>query len=169
MGQNKFVNMQKIVLALLIAAASAKSVALPSKISSVNQLLDTAKIGTDCVFETTSATGSATGSGSEEECKALGADCLKMTDSKMTIDCATSACKETATCMGKGLCKAAASAKDPAKCREAIEASFESNCGVKCEDGTIVIIIVIVVVVLLLGVGLFCYCRRRNAAKGAGN
>merc|ERR1711968_371887 len=155
MGQNKFVNMQKIVLALLIAAASAKSVALPSKISSVNQLLDAAKIGTDCVFETTSATGS--GSGSEEACKPLSLDCLKLTDGKVTIDCGTSACK------------AAASAKDPAKCRKAIEGSFESNCGVKCEDGTIVIIIVIVVVVLLLGVGLFCYCRRRNAAKGAGN
>merc|ERR1711907_99470 len=120
MGQNKFANMQKIVLALLIAAASAKSVALPSKISSVNQLLDAAKIGTDCVFETTSATGS--GSGSEEACKPLSLDCLKLTDGKVTIDCATSACK------GKGMCKAAASAKHPAKCRKAIEGSFESNC-----------------------------------------
>merc|ERR1711968_147783 len=85
-----------------------------------------------------------------------------------TFDCATSTCKETATCYGKQFCKAAANTKDPAKCRKAIEGAFESNCGVKCDDPTIVIIIVIVVVVLLLGVGIFCYCRRKNAAK-AGN
>merc|ERR1711991_706498 len=150
MGQNKFVNMQKIVLALLIAAVSAKSVALPSE---------------DCVG---TGTGSAEGSGSSD-CKALSLDCMKLTDGKITIDCATSACKEAATCMGKDMRKAAANTKDPAKCRKAIEGMFESNCGVKCEDGTVVIIIVVVVVVVLLGVGLFCYCRRRNAAKGAGN
>merc|ERR1711937_1012990 len=128
-----------------------------------NQLLDMAKIATDC-----EGTGSAA-TGSEEACKALTADCLKIDGSKLSIDCATSARKESATCLGKQMCKAAANTKDPAKCRKAIEGSFESNCGVKCEDATVVIIIVMVVVVLLLGVGLFCYCRRRNAAKGAGN
>merc|ERR1711871_949830 len=71
--------------------------------------------------------------------------------------------------LGKNMCKAAANTKDPAKCRKAIEGAFESNCGVKCDDPTVVIIIVIVVVVLLLGVGVFCYCRRKNANKGAGN
>merc|ERR1712178_156011 len=157
MGTNKFVNMQKIVLALLVAAVSAKSVALP-KIENVNQLLDMAKIATDCEGTGTATTDS--GSGSAEACKALTLDCIKIDGSKFTIDCATSACKESATCMGKQMCKAAANTKDPAKCRKAIEGSFESNCGVKCDDPTVVIII---------GVGLFCYCRKRNAAKGAGN
>merc|ERR1712070_160857 len=156
MGQNKFVNMQKIVLALLIAAVSAKSVALPSKITSAKQLLDVAKLATDC-----EASGTGNGSGDASDCKPLTVDCLKLADGKVSIDCATSACKEVATCLGKEMCKAAANTKDPAKCRKAIEGSFESNCGVKCEDGAIVVI--------LLGVGLFCYCRRRNAAKGAGN
>merc|ERR1711871_1455739 len=146
MGTNKFVNMQKIVLALLIAAVSAKSVALPSNVQNANQLLDAAKTASDCV-------GTGTGSGSSD-CKPLSMDCMKLTDGKITIDCATSACKEAATCMAKDMCKAAANTKDPAKCRKAIEGTFESNCGVKCEDGAIVIIIVIVVVVLLLGVGL---------------
>merc|ERR1712146_214820 len=166
MGTNKFVNMQKIVLALLVAAVSAKSVALP-KIENVNQLLDMAKIATDCEGTGTATTDS--GSGSAEACKALTADCIKIDGGAITFDCATSACKESATCMGKQMCKAAANTKDPAKCRKAIEGSFESNCGVKCDDPTVVIIIVVVVVVLLLGVGLFCYCRKRNAAKGAGN
>merc|ERR1711871_1532492 len=162
--QNKFVNMQKIVLALLIAAVSAKSVALP-KIENANQLLNMAKIGESC-----EGTGTATTtSGSAEACTGNFVDCLKVDGSVVTVDCATSACKETATCLAKEMCKAAANTKDPAKCRKAIEASFESNCGVKCEDGTVVIIIIVVVVVLLLGVGLFCYCRKRNAAKNTGN
>merc|ERR1711937_775251 len=151
----KFVNMQKIVLALLVAAVSAKSVALP-EIKTTNQLLDFMAIG--------AASGSATGSGSEETCASF-ISCIKNTDGKYTINCETSACKEAGTCLGKNMCKAAANTKDPAKCRKAIEGAFESNCGVKCDDPTIVIIIVIVVVVLLLGVGVFCYCRRRNAAK----
>merc|ERR1712146_751138 len=168
MGQKQICkNMQKIVLALLVAAVSAKSVALP-KIENANQLLDFNKIGDSCE-STGTATTDGSGSGSAEACKALTADCIKRDGSVVTIDCATSACKETATCMAKGMCKIAADSKDPAKCRKAIEASFNSNCGVKCDDPTVVIIIVVVVVVLLLGVGLFCYCRKRNAAKGAGN
>merc|ERR1711968_10056 len=142
----KFVNMQKIVLALLVAAVSAKSVALP-EIKTTNQLLDFMAIGAACESSTTgSATGSATGSGSEEACTRSILSCIKNTDGKYTINCETSSCKETATCMAKGMCKAAANTKDPAKCR----------------DPTVVIIIVIVVVVLLLGVGVFCYCRRKN-------
>merc|ERR1711968_346475 len=141
----KFVNMQKIVLALLVAAVSAKSVALP-EIKTTNQLLDFMAIG---------AAGSATGSGSEEACTGSILSCIKNTDGKYTINCETSSCKETATCMAKGMCKAAANTKDPAKCRKAIEGAFESNCAVKCDDPTVVIIIVIVVVVLLLGVGVF--------------
>merc|ERR1711968_152443 len=148
----KFVNMQKIVLALLVAAVSAKSVALP-EIKTTNQLLDFMAIGAGC----------------EEACTGSILSCIKNTDGKYTIHCETSSCKETATCMAKGMCKAAANTKDPAKCRKAIEGAFESNCAVKCDDPTVVIIIVIVVVVLLLGVGVFCYCRRKNANKGAGN
>merc|ERR1712159_99311 len=154
----KFVNMQKIVLALLVAAVSAKSVALP-ELKTSNQLLDFMKIATDCEAK---STDSATGSGSEEACTGSLLSCLKSTDGKYTFDCETSTCKETATCYGKQWCKMAANTKDPAKCRKAIEGSFESNCGVKCDDPT-------VVVVLLLGVGVFCYCRRKNANKGAGN
>merc|ERR1712196_159250 len=156
----KFVNMQKIVLALLVAAVSAKSVALP-EIKTTNQLLDFMAIGAACESSTTgSATGSATGSGSEEACTGSILSCIKNTDGKYTINCETSSCKETATCMAKGMCKAAANTKDPAKCRKAIEGAFESNCAVKCDDPTVVI---------LLGVGVFCYCRRKNANKGAGN
>merc|ERR1712146_814344 len=158
----KFVNMQKIVLALLVAAVSAKSVALP-EIKTTNQLLDFMAIPGACEQ---SSTGSATGSA---EASTGWLSCIKNTDGKYTINCETSACKEGASCLGKQMCKAAANAKDPAKCRKAIEGAFESNCGVKCDDPTVVIIIVIVVVVLLLGVGVFCYCRRKNANKGAGN
>merc|ERR1711871_938306 len=154
----KFVNMQKIVLALLVAAVSAKSVALP-EIKTTSQLLDFMAIPGACEQSSTgSATGSAEGSGSEEACTGW-LSCIKNTDGKYTINCETSACKEGASCLGKQMCKAAANAKDPAKCRKAIEGAFESNC----DAPTVVIIIVIVVVVLLLGVGVFCYCRRKNA------
>merc|ERR1711968_159443 len=120
----KFVNMQKIVLALLVAAVSAKSVALP-EIKTTNQLLDFMAIGAACESSTT---------GSEEACTGSILSCIKNTDGKYTINCETSSCKETATCMAKGMCKAAANTKDPAKCRKAIEGAFESNCAVKCDD-----------------------------------
>merc|ERR1711871_1107041 len=91
-------NMQKIVLALLIAAVSAKSVAL-SKVQSAQQLLDVAKIATDC-----EGSGTGSGSGDPSKCDPLTIDCLKVADGKASIDCATSTCKETATGMGKEMC-----------------------------------------------------------------